>query len=102
MRDRGIIFAGPAAIAVMIFYYFIPFLVVAGAPESFATLRPFVIPGSLLLIALGFYRSWRPQRSDVRVSKLTLPVLWFSALVVFGLIVFPQAIANFLASALGG
>lgn len=102
MRHGSIIFAGPAAITVMIFYYFIPFLIVAGAPDSFAKLRPFVITASVLLIAFGLFQLWRAQRSQVRVSSLTLPVLWFSALAVFGLILFPQAIANFLASTLGG
>jgi hypothetical protein len=53
VRQGGIIFAGPAAIAVMIFYYFIPFLIVAGAPDSFAELRPYVITASVLLIAFG-------------------------------------------------
>jgi hypothetical protein len=102
MRHGSVIFAGPAAIAVMIFYYFIPFLIVAGAPDSLAELRPFVITASVLLIAFGVFQSWRVNRSEVRVSKLTLPVLWFSTLVVFALILFPQTIANFLASTLGG
>ncbi len=102
MRHGSIIFAGSAAIAVMIFYYFIPFLIVAGAPDSLSRLRPFVITGSVLLIAFGYVQSWRAQRSEVRVSKLTLPVLWFSALVELRLILFPQTIANFLARALGG
>ncbi len=102
MRQGRIIFAGPAAIAVMIFYYFIPFLIVAGAPDSFAKLRPFVISGLVLLIAFGFLQSWRTQRSEVRASKLTLSVLWFSTIVVIGLILFTQAIAQFLANALGG
>jgi hypothetical protein len=86
----------------MIFYYFIPLLIVAGVPDSLAELRPFVITASVLLIAFGLFQSWRAKRSEVRVSKLTLPMLWFSALVVLGLILFPQPVANFLASTLGG
>jgi len=102
MRHGSIIFAGPTAIAVMIFYYLIPFLIVAGAPDSFAKLRPFVIIASVLLIALGLFQVWHAQRSEVPISRLALPMLWFSALAVLGLILFPQPVANFLASTLGG
>ncbi len=102
MKRGGIVLAGPAAIAIMIFYHLIPFLIVAGAPDFFARLRPFLISGSVLLIALGLYQSSRAQRSAVPRSRLTVPVLWFSALLVLGLILFSQVIANFLANELGG
>src|SRR5260221_11540243 len=102
MRHGSIIFTVPTAIAVMIFYYLIPFLIVAGAPDSFAKLRPFVITASVLLIAFGVFQVWRAQRSEVPVSRLAFLMLWFSALAVLGLILFPQSFANFLASTLGG
>jgi uncharacterized membrane protein len=95
----GIVLLGPAAVAVMIFHYLIPFLIVAGLPDFVSRLRPFLISGSVLLITLGLYQSWPTKRSEEHRSKLTVPVLWFSALIVLGLILFPQAIANFLANA---
>ena len=102
MRCGSIILAGPTAIAMMVFYYFIPFLIVAGAPGSFAKLRPLVITAPVLLIGFGLFQWWRAQRSEISLSKLTLPVLWFSVLAVLGLLLFPQPIATFLASTLGG
>jgi uncharacterized membrane protein len=102
MKRGGIVLADPAAIAIMMFYHLIPFLIVAGAPDFFARLRPFLISGSVLLIALGLYQSSRAQRSAVPRSRLTVPVLWFSTLLVLGLILFSQVIANFLANKLGG
>ncbi len=101
MRHGSVLVAGPAAMAVMIFYYFIPFLIAGGAPDSLAMMRPIVIAGAVLLIAFGLIQSWRVQPSEVCLSKLTLPVNWFCALVVLGLILFPQTMANFLASVLG-
>jgi len=41
MRQGGSIFAGPRAVGVMVFYYLIPFLIVAGGSDSLAKLRPF-------------------------------------------------------------
>jgi hypothetical protein len=102
MRHGSIIFAGPIAIAVMIFYYFIPFLIVGGAPDSFAKLRPFVLTASVLLIAFGLFQVWRAQQSEVPVPRLALPILWFSTLAALGLVLFPQPVANFLASTLEG
>jgi uncharacterized membrane protein len=99
MKRGGIV---PAAIAIMIFYHLIPFLIVAGAPGFFARLRPFLISGSVLLIALGLYQSSRAQQSAVPRSRLTVPVLWFSTLLGLGLILFSQVFANFLANELGG
>ena len=66
MRHGSIIFTGPTAIAVMIFYYLIPFLIVAGAPDSFAKLRPFVITASVLLIAFGAFKCG--ARNDLKFS----------------------------------
>src|SRR2546426_4016650 len=77
MRQGRIIFAGPAAIAVMIFYYFLSFLIVAGAPDSFAKLRPFVITASVLLIAFGFLQSWRARICSSRIQTHSARVLVF-------------------------
>jgi len=98
MTHSSGILVGPAAIVSMVFYYLIPFMIVAGAPDSLAKLRPFVISSSVLLIAFGFYQSWRSKRSQLSPSKLSLPLIWFSTIVVLGMILFPQTIANVLAT----
>ena len=97
-----IVRAGSAAIAVMVFYYLIPFFILAGAPDYVANLRLFLISGSVVLIALGLYQSLRMKQSEAPRSRLTVPLLWFSALVLLGLILSPQAIANLFANVLGG
>ena len=63
MICRGVnpIFAGPAAVTVMVFYNFVPFAIVAGAPDYLARLRLFLILSSVLLIAFGAYQTWRAK-----------------------------------------
>jgi hypothetical protein len=52
-------------------------------------------------IALAFLQLWRQKQSKVAVSGLSVVVLWISSFVVFGMILFSQAIANALANAVG-
>lgn len=101
MSGGGIIVTSVVGIGFMIFYHFIPFLIVGGAPDSFAKLRPFFLAGSILSVAGGCYQSWRQKQSRAFRSGLSVSVLWISAVLVFTMIVFSQAIANVLASALG-
>lgn len=86
----------------MVFYYFIPFVMVAGAPDPFAKLRPILMSGSVLLIAFALYQSWGAKRSSPMVSKQNLSVFWFSAFAVRAMILFSQTIVNFLANTLAG
>jgi TctA family transporter len=94
--------AGPAAVVLILFYYFIPFLIVAGAPDYFARLRPFVIAGALLMMAAGLRWSWPGEGAEERHSAWKVMVLGVSAIMVLILLLFPQTVANFLASAFGG
>jgi hypothetical protein len=94
--------AGPAAVVLILFYYFIPFLIIAGAPDYFSKLRPFVIACALLMMAAGFYWSWPGKDTEEQHSTWKAMVLGGSAILVFALIMFPQTVANFLATALGG
>jgi uncharacterized membrane protein len=57
---------------------------------------------SVLLIAFAFYKSWRAKQCNCRPSRISTAFLWFSAVVVFVFIFFPQVIANFLANVLAG
>ena len=80
-----------------------PFLFAAGAAGSsafFVKLRPFLLAASVLLIALGFYQSWRAKQCNCKPNLLATMVLWFSAVVVLVSILFPQALANFVANLL--
>jgi len=80
-----------------------PFLLAAGAAGGsafFVKLRPFFLAASVLLIALGFYQSWRAKQCNCKPNLLATIVLWFSAVVVLVSILFPQAIANLVANLL--
>ncbi|HXO31512.1 MAG TPA: hypothetical protein VN901_04160 [Candidatus Acidoferrales bacterium] len=83
----------------------LPFLFAAGAAGTSAfvvQLRPYLLVLSVLLIAFGFYRSWRAKQCNCRPSRISTFLLWFSALVVFIFIFFPQVIANLVAHLLAG
>ena len=83
-------------------YRLIPFLILGGAPDSFSKLRPFLLSGSLVSMFLGLYQVWRAERSTSPASDISVAVFWFSVIVVLGMILFPQAIANFLATHFSG
>lgn len=83
----------------------LPFLFAAGAAGTsafFAQLRPYLLILSVLLIAFGFYKSWRAKQCNCKPSRTTTFLLWFSAIVVFVFIFFPQVIANLVADLLAG
>jgi len=83
----------------------LPFLFAAGAAGTSAfmgRLRPYLLILSVLLIAFAFYKAWRAKKCDRKPGMVSAVVLWFSALVVFVFIFFPQVVANFLANALAG
>jgi hypothetical protein len=74
----------------------------AGTSAFVAQLRPYLLVLSVLLIAFGFYKSWRAKQCNCKPSRVSTLLLWFSALVVFIFIFFPQVIANLVAELLAG
>src|ERR1700721_264539 len=75
----------------------LPFLFAAGAAGTsafVAQLRPYLLVLSVLLIAFGFYKSWRAQQCNCKPSWISTFLLWFSAFAVFVFILFPQFMAN--------
>lgn len=82
-----------------------PFLFAAGAASTsvlLAQFRPYLLVLSVLLVAFGFYKSWRAKQCNCKPSGLSTFFLWFSAIVVVVMIFFPQVIANLLADLLAG
>jgi len=57
---------------------------------------------SVLLIAFGFFKSWRAEQCNCKPSRSSTFLLWFSAIVVVVMILFPQVIANLVADLLAG
>ena len=83
----------------------LPFLFAAGAAGTsafFVKVRPFLLAASLLLVAFGFYQAWRAKQCKCQLNVVSTILLWFSAVVVVVFILFPQAIANFVANLLAG
>jgi uncharacterized membrane protein len=83
----------------------LPFLFAAGAAGTsafVAQLRPYLLVLSVLLIAFGFYKSWRAKQCNCKPSRISTFLLWFSAFVVFVFIFFPQVIANLVADLSAG
>jgi hypothetical protein len=75
----------------------LPFLFAAGAAGTSAfvgKLRPYLLVLSVSLIAFGFYKSWQAKQCNCKPSRISTFLLWFSAVVVFAFILFPQVIAN--------
>ena len=108
--SKGTVFASLGALASVIAASscclpLLPFLFAAGAAgtSAFVTkLRPYLLVLSVLLIAFAFYKSWRAKQCNCKPSRVSTVLLWFSAIVVFVFIFFPQVIANFLANVLAG
>jgi uncharacterized membrane protein len=83
----------------------LPFLFAAGTASAsvlVAQLRPYLLILSVLLVAFGFYKSWRAEQCNCRPSRISTFLLWFSAIVVVVMIFFPQVIANLVADFLAG
>ena len=83
----------------------LPFIFAAGAAGTsafIAQLRPYLVVLSVLLIAFGFYKSWRAKQCNCKPSRISTFILWFSAIVVFVFIFFTQVIANLVADLLAG
>src|SRR5438445_12766128 len=64
----------------------LPFVFAAGAAGTsavIAQLRPYLVVLSVLLIAFGFYKSWRAKQCNCKPSGINTFILWLSALVGF-------------------
>ena len=75
----------------------------AGAASAFlTTLRPWLLGLSVILIGLGFWQQRRAKQCAVKGRLVGQVLLWSAAVVVLGMILFPQQIAGFLADHMGG
>lgn len=108
--SKGTVFASLAALGSVIVASscclpLLPFLFAAGAAGTSAfvgKLRPYLLVASVLLIVFGFYKSWRAKQCNCKPSRISRALLWFSAIVVFLFIFFPQVVANLAADIMAG
>jgi hypothetical protein len=78
----------------------LPFVMAAGLAGTSAFLseiRPYLLVGSLLAIAFGFYQARRARKCNRRTNIAASILLWVSAGVVLISIFFPQIMANAIA-----
>ena len=81
----------------------LPFVMAAGFAGGSAFLsvaRPYLLGISILLIAYGFYQTWRAKKCRRRQSAISTVMLWLSAACVVTSIFFPQVMANVAANLL--
>ncbi len=69
----------------------------AGGSALLATLRPYLLGASALLIGYGFFQAKRAKQCSRRPSLVSTILLWTSAAIVVVMIIFPQAVAALLA-----
>ena len=77
-----------------------PFMMAAGLAGTstfLSQVRPYLLVGSILFIAFGFYQAWRAKKCQRRTSLISSVLLWASAAFVFVSIFFPQIMANAIA-----
>ena len=77
-----------------------PFMMAAGLAGTSAFLteiRPYLLFGSILFIAFGFYQARRARQCNRRTSMVASVLLWVSTGFVLISILFPQIMANAIA-----
>ena len=78
----------------------LPFMMAAGLAGTSAFLseiRPYLLGGSMLSIAFGFYQARRARKCNRRTNAVASILLWVSAGFVLISIFFPQIMANAIA-----
>lgn len=79
----------------------LPFMMAAGLAGTSTFLseaRPYLLIGSILFIAFGFYQARQARKCNRRTSIVARILLWVSAGFVLISIFFPQIVANALAN----
>jgi len=69
----------------------------AGGSALLATLRPYLLGASVLLIGYGFYQARRATQCNCRPRLISRILLWSSAALVAVMIFFPQEVTALLA-----
>ncbi len=69
-----------------------------GLSVALTALRPWLICFAVILLGVGLFQMYRGQRSCHRRSPLTLVLFSVSAVIVLGVMVFPQKVAELMAS----
>jgi hypothetical protein len=75
----------------------------AGAVSAFfATLRPWFLALSVVLIGVGFWQQHRAKQCALRGRLLGTVLLWAAVGIIIAMVLFPQEIGAFIADRLFG
>jgi hypothetical protein len=69
----------------------------AGASSVLVSLRPWLMGASLLLLAFGFWQTYRRASCSRGRGIATKALLWLSLAIIVAMLLFPQTIAGWLA-----
>jgi hypothetical protein len=69
----------------------------AGTSAFLTEIRPYLLVGSILFIAFGFYEARRARKCNRRTGTVASLLLWVSAGFVLISLLFPQIMANAIA-----
>ena len=69
-----------------------------GLSVALEALRPWLIGLAVVLLAFSSFQMYRNGRSCRRRSRLSLVLFGLSAVIVLGVMLFPQTIANLMAN----
>lgn len=70
---------------------------IAGASALLASLRPWLLTASLLLLAFAFWQTYRRPACGRRRSLAAKVLLWLSLALIVVMFLFPQTVAGLLA-----
>ena len=74
----------------------------AGASRILNPLRPWLLAVSIITLIVGFVQAYGRSRCSLRRNPVTVLSLWVSAVIVLMMLIFPQAVAGFLADRFSG
>jgi hypothetical protein len=69
----------------------------AGASRVLQSLQPYLLGLAVLMVIVGFAQTYGKSRCSRKRGAFSVVLLWFSAMFVLTMLLFPQAVASFLA-----
>ena len=95
--SAGALLSSLASISCCLPLGFLAALSAGTASAFFATLRPWLLGLSVVLIGLGFWQQRRAKQCAVRGRLIAKVMLWVAVIVFLGMLLFPQQVAGLIA-----
>ena len=91
------VIAALSTIACCLPFGFLGAVGLAGASVWLQQFRGWLIAAAALLLVVGFWQLYRTGKTCKKRSTTSVVMFWVAAVVVVGMILFPQVIASFIA-----